>query len=110
MACFYAMHELDVPFRQDAILGRYCEKEGETKLPTLGVTVPEWGEPQGDQRHHQFFTLRVCKRCRADWMDAIESWFKTPVCDDESCGTGIYVRDRGAIREITIDAWEDRNK
>lgn len=75
MACFYAMEELGLPFKQ---------------------------MKAGDQN---FFTLRVCKACRADWMRAIQKWFnEKPV--KESCGSGIFVRRNGATIEITEEAWK----
>ena len=110
MACFYAMDELSVPFKKAAILGRYCEQDGEKELPMLKMKVPEWGEPQGDEGHRPFFTLRVCKRCRGEWMAAINAWYKTPVSVEESCGSGIFVRDRGSIREITREEWDERER
>src|SRR6478609_9095715 len=48
MSCLYDMSELDVPFALDNTGSR------------------------------NFFTLVVCKDCRADWMQAIQDWFKTP--------------------------------
>ena len=74
MACFYDMDELDVPF----------------------------GNKVSGQR--SFFTLRVCKECRAEWMAAIESWFKT-VTLKESPGSGIFVRRNGATVEISEEEW-----
>lgn len=86
MACFYAMNELPVPFT---------------------------GQRLGERN---FFTLRVCKRCRAEWMAAIAAWFAaTPDGEDHdadepvpSIGSGIFVRDRGAVREITPEEWDRR--
>ena len=46
MSCLYDMNELDVPFKSKQL---ECGKE---------------------------FALKVCKSCRADWMFAIEKWFK----------------------------------
>lgn len=45
MACFYQMGELRVPFKS-------IDRDGTN-----------------------FYTLRVCKACRSEWMGAIESWF-----------------------------------
>ena len=75
MACFYEMDELDVPFKQKRI--------------------SEW---------QQFYTLKVCKECRAEWMVAIESWFKT-VTLKESPGSGIFTRRNGATVEIPEEEW-----
>ena len=49
MSCLYDMSELDVPFH----------------------VVEELDYP-----HKREFALQVCKPCRADWMFAIEKWFK----------------------------------
>ncbi len=48
MACFYAMEETGLPFDKKA---------------------------SGDR---EFYTLRVCKTCRADWMQFLGLWFQTP--------------------------------
>ena len=70
MACFYQMSELPVPFAVVSAADR------------------------------QFYTLRVCKDCRADWMGAISDWFASP-SPRESTGTGVFVRERGACVELT---------
>ena len=78
MACFYEMMELGIPFEK-------TEKD--------------------DGR---FYTLLVCKDCRADWMSAIKEWFYTkPV--KESVGSGIFVRRNGATVEISDDEWYSLN-
>lgn len=110
MACFYAMSELNVPFEQAAILGKWCGKKGDRTLEGLGLTVPEWAEPTGEERHHSFFTLRVCKDCRAEWMAAIEKWFHSFEPQRESCGSGIFIRDKGRCIEITEAEWYERQK
>ena len=48
MACFYEMRETGLPF----------------ELQTVGDRT--------------FYTLRVCKTCRAEWMDFLKLWFRTP--------------------------------
>lgn len=70
MACLYAMDELDVPF---------------TVKPA----------PKTDK---EFFTLKVCKECRADWMLAIQEWFRIKP-EVDNIGSGYYVRELGATRE-----------
>lgn len=89
MACFYAMEELNVPFNEEV------------------YHVPK---DSGQMEHNpkKFYTLRVCKDCRASWMGTIEQWFslrpqKIPL------GTGIYIREHGATREITQEEWEARH-
>ena len=54
------------------------------------------------------FTLRVCKPCRGDWMNAIQEWFdKKPI--KESVGSGIFVRRNGATVEISEEEWQREN-
>ena len=105
MACFYDMDELDVPFEQSAIHGVYCKKTGMEKLDIINQEIPVYAEPEGEPRNHPFHTLRVCKRCRSDWMVSIETWFNNVSPEQESCGSGIFVRANGALREITEEEW-----
>lgn len=78
MKCFYAMEELNIPFNHITL---------ESDL---------------------FYTLRVCKDCRGDWMTAIKTWFNDkPV--RESCGSGIFVRRNGVTVEITKEEWYEKN-
>jgi hypothetical protein len=75
MACFYDMDELEIPFKEAKCDGR------------------------------KFFTLRVCKDCRADWMRTIQYWWNTITPKTESCGSGIFVRDFGSNKEITLEEY-----
>ena len=119
MACYYAMNELDVPFTQVAVNGVYCEKIGDEVLTSIKATIPKYAQPTGEPRNHQFYTLRVCKRCRAEWMGTIQAWFRaTPGGEDgdadepvaaPSCGSGIYVRRNGINVEITHEEWDRLN-
>ena len=77
MACFYEMEELGVPFRQILIGGS------------------------------EFYTLRVCKRCRSDWMMAIKNWFESPIIED-TCDSGIYIREYGKLMQVTPEQFEER--
>jgi hypothetical protein len=87
MSCLYAMNELGLPFKEDTSDGRH------------------------------FFTLRVCKRCRAEWMAAIAVWFRaTPAGQDHdaetpppSLGSGIFIRENGAVQEISREEWDRRH-
>ena len=75
MACLYDMNELHVPFDEKEVIAIINDKR-------------------------IFYTLRVCKDCRADWMAAIKDWFNsTP--SNKSCGSGIYVRINGATKEVS---------
>jgi hypothetical protein len=85
MACFYAMNELGVPFEQFSVYGLILNPTGEANR----WGAPEFEEPPYDQQdrnertaHHPMFTLRVCKSCRAEWMDAIKTWFRAPPSDN----------------------------
>lgn len=96
MACFYAMEELRVPFKKSCLI-----------LST---------NENGKSATRDFYTLRVCKRCRADWMQAIQQWFgDIPSGEDGDAdvpepdtgiGTGIYIRRNGMNVEITREEWD----
>lgn len=79
MACMYAMDETGLPFKQLAIHGRVLGHLGKETLPGLQIEIDKFEEPDSDAkgRRHPFYTLRVCKRCRADWMVAIKGWFES---------------------------------
>lgn len=78
MSCFYDMNELDVPFEEVAVNGTVSEKIGEEDLNIVGM---KFKKPIFKQRkdaepyQHKFFTLRVCKACRADWMETVKEWY-----------------------------------
>jgi hypothetical protein len=59
-------------------------------------------------RSKNFYTLRVCKECRGDWMKSIETWFHN-VSDKESCGSGIFIRRNGRNVEVTPEEWKALN-
>lgn len=54
------------------------------------------------------YLLRVCKSCRSDWMHAINNWWLT-IPKNEIVNSGIFIRDLGALREISKEEWERRN-
>jgi hypothetical protein len=68
----------------------------------------------------QLFTLRTCKSCRGDFLQAIQNWFSSPRTHpdgdadtpDESSppgrGSGIFVRENGINVEITREEWDRR--
>lgn len=88
MSCFYDMDELKIPFKMEGMLDK--ENKNISNIPSGRV----------------FYTIRVCKACRANWMEAIKSWFDNPV-KKESCGSGIYVRQYGDNIEITEEEWNN---
>jgi len=83
MSCFYRMEEMSVPFSECAISGVYCEPIGYEHTP-VGPRTAFAPVEGAEERKHKFYTLRVCKRCRAEWMMAIQAWFDTPGTPDES--------------------------
>lgn len=56
-----------------------------------------------------FYSLRVCKSCRADWLQAIKVWFETKPVGEQEAGPGeTYVRHLGSTKVIAIDDLESR--
>ena len=108
MACLYEMGELGLPFDERQVIG---VSTGLVEvIPDRFAPRKVFAEPAPDAKPwpHKFFTLRVCKDCRGDWMGAIAQWFKNPPAR-ESCGSGIFVRENGATVEITEEEWNRRN-
>ena len=109
MACLYEMGELGLPFGQIKLRGTAHAYKGEKQIDGTKISIAQFAdEPKGPPRDHAFFTLRVCKNCRSTWMAAIRNWFNTPVERREGCGSGIFVRENGAIIEITEEEWQIR--
>jgi hypothetical protein len=115
MSCWYEMSELGLPFEEKALSGTLEDKIGARKL--RHGTVPIWGaEPAVEVDHLRFFTLRVCKRCRAEWMQGIAQWFEAGALEEEepSPRTGVFVRELGETRELTeaevLERWPDWRK
>jgi hypothetical protein len=75
MSCFYAMEELDLPFRQKKIT------------------------PNGYDSGRTFYLLTVCKSCRADWMAQIKTWFNSKPEKVDENGDCFY-RELGATRSM----------
>lgn len=86
MACLYEMRELGVPFKLVAFRGAILETSNEKeKMP--------WGEVDKftntyrshdedyDKQLYPFYTLRVCKGCRSEWMKTIQKWFRDPISE-----------------------------
>ena len=83
MSCFVRMEEMGLPFEQQIVFNTDHSKVVRADEPvsislqngtsiniTAGtVTTKEKLTPQG------LYTLRVCKRCRGDWLDSIKEWF-----------------------------------
>ena len=122
MACLYEMMELGLPLEDVRLAGRLSRKRGEKEIPSgilKGLKVNIYGKSGSPGKFH-FYRLTVCKSCRGDWMNAIKMWFKYPAVDVmESAGGGVYlrskdtvqvnsgifIRENGAIREISLAEW-----
>lgn len=81
MACFYAMDELGIPFTKIGVHGvvlDFLGYEPKTQIPKF--KEPPWNHDDlaAAATTRQLFTLRVCKGCRAEWLTAIEAWFRAP--------------------------------
>ena len=108
MACFYEMNELGIPFEQKILFHGDIKdmdlaKEATTLTLKDGHKINLGGGEvtcRGKLHPQRFYTLRVCKRCRSEWMETIANWFdKKPI--DESLGTGIFIRYFGRNLEVT---------
>lgn len=110
MACFYQMQELEVPFDEVMVKGIFHKKVGEEEISPAfpQFKAPIWKKSSEEENKYPFFTLRVCKSCRADWMGAIKNWFNNVPCT-EDVGSGIFVRENGACIEISREEWDRRN-
>lgn len=87
MACFYEMGELEIPFKMEII--------------------PDARDREGyANQNHQFYTLKVCKDCRAEWMTTIKIWWDAPLKKEKSCGSGIYIRRNGATIEVIEEEFD----
>lgn len=76
MACLYDMQELPMPLEEVAIFGSMMKDVSDSMIfagPLKGFA------PDDDAKSvmRRFYTLRVCKRCRGEWMEAIGRWFNT---------------------------------
>jgi hypothetical protein len=103
MACFYEMNELGIPFIEYKIKGILQDKIGEEESKVLkGVMLDIFSE-EGTEFDRPFYTLRVCKDCRADWMQAIKDWFNymPDYKERPSTGTGVFIRELGICKELT---------
>ena len=117
MACFYQMKELGLPFDEYRVIGESCPRIGTKTTQDKGMSRP-WETPVykkptgrvGAKQPHSYYTLRVCKDCRASWMDAIRDWFTNgPKEKEPSCGSGIFVHKNGALVEVTEAEWYAEN-
>lgn len=119
MACFYAMEELGLPFEQQTLFHAEPKDLELVKPPVTfdfgvlkGLLVLESGtvRSSGELHPKQLYTLLVCKDCRADWMTAIETWFKGPRPLRLGSGTGVWIRENGTNREATPEEVADMTR
>lgn len=97
MACFYEMMETGLPFLKERIV-------------VIDNTNPPEAEVLG-YRDRLFYTLRVCKGCRADWMQSIKDWFyEEKPSESIPVGSGIFIRELGKCKEITREEWDEMQK
>jgi len=50
------------------------------------------------------YNIKVCKRCRSQWLKAIKHWFEN-VEPKRETGSGIFIREFGDNVEITMEEW-----
>jgi hypothetical protein len=81
MCCMYDMEELRLPFQKQKVYIKHLHSSP------------------------YFFTLTVCKRCRADWMLSLKDWFDSPI-KRKSCGSGIFIRSLGNTIEVTEEEFQ----
>lgn len=111
MSCLYDMSELGIPLKQRSIRGTVHAYEGERYLiepaeGRPGIAVPSFAdEPMGEPVALSTFTIRVCKRCRADWMLAVRDWYAAPPRVERG---DVRVRELGAVRRVSMAEWRRR--
>jgi hypothetical protein len=115
MACFYAMSELEVPFKEVPVFHVHdLNTLSMVKEPTVlglkdGTKINLGGAElkcSGTLHANSMYTLRVCKECRATWMNTIEKWFNS-VKQPRNVGSGIFVRIKGTTVEVTEEEYEE---
>ena len=118
MACFYEMLELKIPFNTEVLFDaktkdlRKARKPITIQSPSADkkriVLQPGTVKCKGELTPLSLYTLRVCKDCRADWLEAIKNWFEHKL-ERKSPGTGIFVRRNGENVELTEKEWTEQN-
>ncbi|HMI68977.1 MAG TPA: hypothetical protein VK510_03210 [Solirubrobacteraceae bacterium] len=72
MSCLYNMLELGMPFEQVVVRG---EQRWNLTDAEVSAFVRAELAPPAPQIINRLYTLRVCKDCRASWMQAQLAWF-----------------------------------
>lgn len=128
MNCFYDMAELPIPFVKTLLFQAGEEADFTITKAAEKITLKDGTEftltsphvrCDGELIPQTVYTIRVCKRCRGEWLAAQVAWFQAQPQDEdhdaddyqpgEGCGSGIFIRERGAIKEITREEWDRRN-
>lgn len=91
MSCMYEMNELNLPFIKKKI--SVIDNNNSTTSENFSVY------------QQNFYTLRVCKECRAGWMAAIQEWFNDQ-SKKELYGSGIFIRSQGVAVELSKEEFE----
>lgn len=78
-SCRYDMAETGLPLRELTVKGAIHEKTG-TKEITLfpghrPLLVSTYADEPTSKMDLIFYNLRVCKRCRSEWIMSIANWF-----------------------------------
>ena len=126
VSCFYELQELGIPFEEKPYFYTDLEQLERVKEPVV-LNIPNGPEicidpgtvkTGGELRPIGFYTLRFCKRCRADFLAALKNWYENaPVEPDDdsevgndefSTGTGVYIRENGVNRELTEEEMKER--
>jgi len=127
MACFYKMEELGLPFKDAEVFDIDKKHLKRTKRRRIMISQsydmdkkglgPKKRIPykedivtaRGRVQPRHLYTLRVCKDCRATWMNAIKDWFTDGPKELEPVNSGIFVRRNGATVEISEAEWYAQN-
>jgi hypothetical protein len=112
MSCFYTMEEIrEVPFSRVLVKNAFLHDHQSDRPSELfsGLNVPVFTDTAKNTEPMEriFYTLRVCKKCRASWMRSIRNWYLSSD-KEESPNTGIFVRSLGSLEEISEDEWYAR--
>ena len=103
MACFYQMNELKLPLVERVLFHAKTEEltpaKEALKLPDSNIVLQSGTvRSSGELTPQILYTLRVCKGCRSDWMQAQQRWFaekQEPQTLDEGdacpCGGTLYL-------------------
>ena len=118
MACFYDMMELGIPLNQQILLDAKPEDieivREASKIELPNGSKISIGDAEvtckGNLSPRSFYTMRVCKDCRAAWLEIIQRWFKFPQAKNQSCGSGIFIRHLGTNIEVTEEEYYAMHK